>query len=36
LYMSKVIIEEHMNGRIDVRNNESGAELEITLPMLQS
>jgi PAS domain S-box-containing protein len=36
LYMSKVIIEEHMNGRVKVKNIKEGAEFEITLPMIQS
>lgn len=35
LYMSKVIIEEHMNGCISAKNTENGTELEITLPMIQ-
>jgi PAS domain S-box-containing protein len=32
LYMSKIIIEEHMDGRISVKNIAGGAELEIALP----
>jgi PAS domain S-box-containing protein len=33
LYMSKVIIEEHMNGHITAKNINGGAELEIVLPI---
>lgn len=32
LYMSKVIVEEHHNGKLEVKNNEEGAEFIITLP----
>jgi len=34
LYMSKMIIEEHMNGRLLVSNSENGAKFEIILPLL--
>ena len=33
LYMSKVIIEKSMGGRIDVRNSENGAEFSIRCPL---
>ncbi len=33
LYMSKIIIEEHCNGRLEVSNRESGALFSIALPM---
>jgi len=36
LYLSKVIIEDRMNGRINVRNINNGAEFEIILPLTQS
>jgi len=32
LYMSKVIVEEHMRGKLSVRNNEHGAVFTIELP----
>jgi len=32
LYMSKVIVEDHMCGRLSVRNNEQGAVFTIELP----
>lgn len=35
LYMSKMIIEEHMNGRLLASNNEQGARFEIILPVLK-
>ena len=35
LYMSKVIIEMHMNGSLTARNTEMGAELRIEMPLLQ-
>ncbi len=33
LYMSKTIIEEHMNGRLTVQNTLTGASFKITLPL---
>ncbi len=33
LYMSKTIVEEHMDGRLDVHNTLTGASFKITLPM---
>lgn len=33
LYMSKMIIEKHMGGRISVTNNSAGAEVTIELPL---
>ena len=33
LYMSKMIIEEHMNGRLSVENRSHGAEFIIRLKM---
>jgi PAS domain S-box-containing protein len=36
LYVSKVIIEEHMNGHINVKNISGGTEFVITLPATQS
>ena len=35
LYMSKVIIEDHMNGYVEVQNNNGGAEFRITTPAAQ-
>jgi signal transduction histidine kinase len=32
LYMSRLIIEEHFQGKLDVRNTETGAEFRIMLP----
>ncbi len=34
LYMSKMIIEEHMNGQLLVSNSEHGAKFEIILPSI--
>ena len=33
LYMSKMIVEEHMKGRIFVENVESGARFKIVVPL---
>lgn len=33
LYMSKTIIEEHMDGQLDVHNTLTGASFKITLPI---
>jgi two-component system, NtrC family, C4-dicarboxylate transport sensor histidine kinase DctB len=35
LYMSKMIIERHMNGTISITNNAAGAEVTIELPLEQ-
>ncbi len=35
LYMSKVIIEEHMDGYLDAHNENGGAEFSITTPIIQ-
>jgi PAS domain S-box-containing protein len=36
LYMCKVIVEDHMNGSIEVRNSRGGAEFKIKIPLLTS
>jgi signal transduction histidine kinase len=36
LYMSRMIIEDHMNGSIGVANTDEGAEFTITLPLKKS
>jgi PAS domain S-box-containing protein len=33
LYLSKVIIEDHMDGSLEVQNNTNGAEFKITTPI---
>jgi signal transduction histidine kinase len=33
LYMSKMIIERNMNGRIIVKNTEAGAEFSVCAPL---
>ncbi len=33
LYMSKMIIERHMDGHIDVKNVDGGAEFQVTVPI---
>jgi signal transduction histidine kinase len=36
LYISKMIIEEHMNGRIEVQNYNRGTEFKIIVPTIHS
>lgn len=36
LYVSKIIISEHLHGNISVKNNKSGAIFEIVLPLLKN
>jgi signal transduction histidine kinase len=36
LYMSKMIIEEHMQGRLNLRNSKEGAEFIISLPLQEA
>ncbi len=36
LYMSKMIIENNMSGRIDVRNGEAGAEFSVITPLSEN
>lgn len=33
LYMTKIIVERHMRGAVSFRNNHSGAEFTVTLPL---
>ncbi|MCU7940879.1 MAG: HAMP domain-containing histidine kinase [gamma proteobacterium symbiont of Bathyaustriella thionipta] len=33
LYMSKIIVEEHMNGQLEIKNTSDGAQFSITLPI---
>ena len=33
LYMSKVIVEEHMGGRLTVSNGKEGAVMRVTFPL---
>ncbi len=35
LYMSKIIIEDHCNGKMIVRNNEEGAEFILQIPLYE-
>lgn len=35
LYMSKIIIENHMNGKLEVRNWEEGAEFTVVCPLAE-
>ena len=36
LYMSRIIIRDHMNGRISASNTENGAEIKISLPLMDA
>jgi signal transduction histidine kinase len=36
LYISKMIIEEHMNGRIEVQNDNQGTEFKVIVPTIHS